>query len=78
MSDDTGGLVVAGVARSSDAAAKGLRRGDIILSANYRSVSSNADLEAVIRMAQDEGREAVLVRVQRRGQQAVYIPLRIR
>ncbi|WP_236672004.1 Do family serine endopeptidase [Croceicoccus sp. YJ47] len=78
VSDDTGGLVVAGVARSSDAAAKGLRRGDIILSANYRSVSSNADLEAVIRMAQDEGREAVLVRVQRRGQQAVYIPLRIR
>ncbi|MDT0576790.1 Do family serine endopeptidase [Croceicoccus sp. F390] len=78
VSETAGGLVIAGVSQSSDAAAKGLRRGDIILSANYRTVSSNAELEAVIRSARSENRAAVLVRVQRRGQPAIYIPLRLR
>jgi len=76
--DNTRGLVVAMADQSSDAASKGLQRGDIVLSANYREVLSVADLEAVIRAAKAENRTAVLLRVQRRGQPAQYVPVRIR
>lgn len=76
--EDTAGLVIAAVDGTSDAASKGLRRGDIVLSANYRDVASVADLESAVRAAQDDGREAVLLRVQRRGQPAIYMPVRMR
>jgi len=78
VSDETQGVVIAAVDGSSDAGAKGLRRGDIILSANYRNVTSSAELEAVVRAARTEKRQAVLLRIQRRGQQAQYIPIRLR
>ncbi|RVQ67208.1 Do family serine endopeptidase [Croceicoccus ponticola] len=78
VSEDTKGLVIAAVDASSDAAGKGLRRGDIVLSANYREVATLAELEAVIRSVQAEKREAILLRVQRRGQPAIYVPLRMR
>jgi serine protease Do len=77
-SDDTRGVVVTAVDDSSDAGSKGLQRGDIILSANYRALTSIADLEAVVRAAKAENREAVLLRVQRRGQPAIYVPVRLR
>jgi serine protease Do len=76
--EGTGGLVISAVDDSSDAAAKGLRRGDVILSANTRPVRSSADLEAAIRAAQSGNREAVLLRIQRRGQPAIYVPVRLR
>ncbi|MDE2596878.1 MAG: Do family serine endopeptidase [Sphingomonadales bacterium] len=76
--DSTKGLVVSVVDASSDAGAKGLQRGDIVLSANYRDVATVADLEAAIRAAQGANRNAVLLRVQRRGQPAIYMPLRLR
>ena len=78
VSDDVTGLVIAAVDSTSDAASKGLRRGDIVLSANYRPVTSVEGLEQVVRQAADEDREAVLMRVQRRGQPARYVPLRLR
>ena len=74
----TRGLVVSVVDASSDAGAKGLQRGDIILSANYRDVASVADLEAAVRAARSSNRPAVLLRVQRRGQPAAYIAIRLR
>ena len=74
----TRGLVVSVVDASSDAGAKGLQRGDIILSANYRDVSSVADLEAAVRAARSSNRPAVLLRVQRRGQPAAYVAIRLR
>ena len=76
--DDTQGLVINVVDPNSDAAAKGLRRGDILLSANYRSVTSVEDVENAIRNAQRSNRDALLLRVQRRGQPATYIPVRMR
>ncbi|WP_245638449.1 Do family serine endopeptidase [Croceicoccus bisphenolivorans] len=76
--DDTKGLVIAAVDGSSDAAGKGLRRGDIVLSANYRDVASLAELESIVRDAKNDDRNAVLLRVQRRGQPALYVPLRMR
>jgi len=77
-SDATRGVVVTTVDPSSDAGQKGLARGDIILSANYRDVASVAELEAAVKAAKSSGRDAVLLRVQRRGQPAAYVPIRLR
>ena len=78
FSEGVEGVVISAVDDSSDAAAKGLRRGDVILSANNRPLRSSADLEAAIQAARGEGREALLLRVQRRGQPAIFIPIRLR
>ena len=76
--ESTQGLVVSVVDPSSDSGAKGLQRGDIVLSANYRNVTAVADLEAAVREAKAANRPAVLLRIQRRGQPAQYLPVRIR
>lgn len=78
VSPDTTGVVIAAVDRNSDAARKGLQRGDIILSANYNEVGSVAQLEQVLSQAKESGRDAVLLRIQRRGQPAAYVPIRLR
>jgi serine protease Do len=78
MPDSTQGVVVSAVDPSSDAGSKGLQRGDIILSANYQEVATPAQLEAAIRAAKTANRNAVLLRVQRRGQPAAYVPIRLR
>ena len=77
-SEDTVGLVIGAVDPNADAGRKGLQRGDIVLSANYRAVSSLADLEGIIADAERSNREAVLLRIQRRGRPAQYIPVRLR
>ena len=65
---DTQGVVVLGTDPSSDAAQKGLRRGDIIVSANRQPLSSEADLGKVIAQAKSQGRTQILLYVKRRGQ----------
>jgi serine protease Do len=76
--DGTGGLVISVVDQSSDAGSKGLQRGDIVLSANYTDVKTVAELETIVRAAKADGRAAVLLRIQRRGQPAAYLPVRLR
>jgi serine protease Do len=76
--DNTRGLVVAAVDPSSDAGAKGLQRGDILLSANYRAVTKAPELEVIVKEAQKAERAAVLLQIQRRGRPATYIPVRLR
>ncbi|WP_067735076.1 Do family serine endopeptidase [Novosphingobium naphthalenivorans] len=76
--DDTKGVVVVAVDPSSDAGQKGFSRGFIILSANGRDVTSGADLEAAIKAAKADGRSALLLRVQPRGQSPVFVPIRLR
>jgi len=78
VSEDTKGVVITAVDDSGDAAAKGLQRTDIILSANYKPITTAAELEAVVKQAKTENREAVLLRIQRRGQPAIYVPVRLR
>ncbi len=78
VDSDIEGLVVAVVDRNSDAARKGLRRGDVILSANYRAVRGVADLEGAIRAARADDRDAVLLRIQRRGGNRQYVAVRLR
>lgn len=75
---DTKGVVIGAVDPNSDAARKGLRRGDIILSANYQAVASIDDLLAQVNAATSEGREAMLLRIQRRTQPPAFIPVRLR
>jgi serine protease Do len=72
------GLAVAAVDPNSDAARKGLQRRDVILSANYRELTTTAELEAVVAEAERAGRDAVLLRIQRRGIPAAYIAIRLR
>lgn len=78
MPETTQGVVVNAVDPSSDAGSKGLQRGDVVLSSNYRNVTTPAALEETVRAAQGSGRNAVLLRVQRRGQPATYVPIRLR
>ena len=78
LAEDTKGLVIAKVDPSSDAGAKELQRGDVILSVGSQPVTSVAQFEAGIRAAQSAGRTAIGVQVARPGQPPLYIGLRLR
>jgi serine protease Do len=78
VAPDTRGVVVAAVDPNSDAARKGLRRGDIILSANYKDVATVEALMAQVNAAKAENRNAILLRVQRRGAPPQFLPVRMR
>ncbi|MFT4027822.1 MAG: Do family serine endopeptidase [Novosphingobium sp.] len=78
LAETAQGLVVTAVDSSGDAAAKGLQRRDIIVSANYRPVATVADLEAAVKAAKAAGRSALLLQVQRAGAPAAYVPIRLR
>ncbi len=71
----TRGIVIAAVSASADAAAKGIRRGDVILNAHGRAVTTNAELAAAIADAKRQNRTAILVQVVRRGVRPQFIPL---
>ena len=73
----TQGVAIANVDQNSDAARKGLRRGDIVLTANYSAVTDPTTLESAIRQAQAANREAILLRIQRRGQLPRYFGIRL-
>ena len=76
--EDTKGVVVAGADPSSDAGAKGLKRGDVIISINQRPVLSAADVAAVVNAARAAGRNNVLVYLRRAGAQPFYAPLKLK
>jgi serine protease Do len=77
VSADTRGLAIAAVNPNSDAARKGIQRRDIILSANYQTVTSTEQLESIVREAEEEGREAIVLRIQRIRGPAGYVAVRI-
>ena len=61
---DGDGVVVTGVEDNSPAAEKGIKTGDVIVSVGGKAVSSLADVEAGVSAAQQQGRGAVLFKVQ--------------
>jgi serine protease Do len=63
----TRGLVVTNVDPNSDAAEKGIRRGDVILSVNRQAVATTQEVAGAVETARRAGRTAVLLLV-RRGQ----------
>jgi len=66
--EGTAGLVVQDVDAASDASAKGLRPGDLIVEAGQQPVASVADLNARITEAREAGRQSVLVLIRREGE----------
>ncbi len=78
VSANAGGLVILDVDASSDAGQKGIQPGDIVVSANYKEVDTTAALESIVKAAKAEGRETVLLRIQRRGRPLTYVPIRLR
>ena len=71
------GVVIGAIDPSSDAAAKGFQRGDIILSVNQRPVATAADVGAAVAAARTAGRTSVLLNVQRGTGQPRYIPVKL-
>lgn len=65
------GVRITAVDSKSDAAAKGLKSGDIILEVNSRTVTSPADVEAAVKEAKKLGRKAVLLTVRSGDQKRV-------
>lgn len=72
----TQGVVVAAVDPNSDAARKGLRRGDVIRSVNRQPVASAADIQKQVQALRQARRNQALVVIQRRAQTS-YIALSI-
>ena len=64
---DIGGVVVVTVDPSSDAASKGLARGDVIVSVDRAPVRSAAEIGQALAKAKSAGRKQVLLFVQRRN-----------
>ena len=73
---DVKGAVITGLDASSDAADKGLRRGDVIVRAGDRAVAGAADIASVVDVARKAGRNSVLVGVFRGGR-TLFLPLKI-
>ncbi len=75
---NTGGLVISVVDPRSDAGQSGLRRRDVILSADQKEVDTVEALEAIIEEFKQEGRGSILLKVQRPGQPARFAAIRLR
>ena len=74
----TQGVVVTAVDPNADSARKGITRGTVIVGANGRAVAGVDQLEAIVRAAKAEGREAVLLRVRARGAPELSVAVRLR
>ncbi|MGI8705249.1 MAG: Do family serine endopeptidase [Sphingomicrobium sp.] len=73
----TGGVVITAVSRSSDAAEKGLQRGDVILSVNRQPVTTPAQVLAAVDAARKAGRSSVLLLVKRGTAPEAFVGLDI-
>lgn len=76
MGADVKGVVV-DIPGSGSAAQAGIRRGDVLVSVNYKPVSNTAQLAAAIAEAKKAGRSAVLLGVKRRGAPTQYATVRV-
>jgi len=76
MTADVKGIVV-DVPGAGTGAQVGLRRGDVIVSANYKPLSTAAGLAAAVKEAQATGRGAILLGVKRRGAATQYVTVRL-
>ncbi len=70
------GVAIEGVDENTDAAEKGLRKGDIIIEVNSQKVGRPADIEKHVKSAKRRGRKAVLM-VVKRGEQRRFIAVQL-
>ncbi len=75
---DTQGVVVRGVDPSSNAGQLGFQPGFVILSINNMPTTTPGDLNRIVANAKQQGRDSVLVRVQRGNSPAQFVPVRLR
>jgi serine protease Do len=71
------GVVVSAVNPSSDAAAKGIQQGDVILSINQRATRTPEEAAAAVTAARSAGRNSVLLLVRRANAPAIYIAVEL-
>ena len=76
LPQEISGLVIVDVDDESDAASKGLRRGDIIAEVQQQPVETAAEAEEVIADAKSKERKVVLLRVQK-GDNFQLVPVRL-
>lgn len=76
MGTDIKGVVV-DIPGTGSAAQAGIRRGDVIVSVNYKAVTSTAQFAAAIGDAKKANRSAVLLGVKRRGAPTQYATVRL-
>ncbi|PZP05671.1 MAG: hypothetical protein DI607_14895 [Sphingomonas hengshuiensis] len=76
LEPSTTGVVIVSANPSSDAAQKGLQRGDVIMSVNRQPVTTVADMARAVNQAKTAGREAVLLFVQRGRNPGIFIAVR--
>jgi serine protease Do len=73
----TKGVVIEAVARDSDAAQRGFRRGDVIMGANYKATPTAEELANQVQAAKKLGRSAIILQVRRRGIESANIAVKI-
>ena len=77
LASSTSGVVVQGVGVDTDAAAKGLHAGDVIVRAGERRVVSGADVASAAADARRQGRSDVLLLVSRNGR-TLFVPVGVK
>ena len=70
------GVVIAAVDPTSDAGQKQLKRGDVITAVNFSPVRTAAEVSARVAAARTQGRDRVILSVQRQRQNAP-VPVKI-
>ena len=73
IEDGVEGVVIAGITPNSDAAKRGLQRGDVILSINQQPTKTAAAAAAVVDAARKAGRDTVVMFVKRGGRPPSFI-----
>ena len=73
---DLRGAVVENIQGASDAAQKGIRRGDVIMRAGDKEVTSPADVPAAVDIARKGGRTSILLQVRHAGRN-LFVPIKI-
>jgi serine protease Do len=74
--DDGKGVVVTDVASDGEAALRGVRAGDVIVSVNYEPVSNAAEIASAVEAATSDGRKSVLFQLRRDGTNS-FVPLSV-
>ena len=69
LADNVKGVVVTGVEPGGIAAEQGLREGDVIVSVNQQDVNAPADVEKIAQSAKEQKKNALLLLVNRGGNQ---------